>query len=313
MARTCWVIAITWMVGVVLVPLAGAQEIFPPSPLQGGTVTMVLPTVADPSLKTTEDDANVVVMPAQVRKTELFVWLPGTNGHPRGDSAILSTAAEGGYRTIGLQYNDHRTAEMACGEADPECYTHFRQERFTGDAPDAAIPNTPNEGGEHRLTMLLKYLAVHLPGQGWDTYLKGDQPNWSRIVLAGHSQGAGEAGFIAKKREVARVVLFSGASDGVGQTLTTRKWSSWLTAPSKTPMERWYAEYNAQERLAEAEPMAYESVLGVPANHVLVFKLDLPPAAPQKLLAAHMAVVHDPRYRPDWEWMLGLTEKRPSE
>jgi len=26
-----------------------------------------------------------------------------------------------------------------------------------------------------------------------------------------------------------------------------------------------------------------------------------------------MAVVHDPRYRPDWEWMLGLTEKRPSE
>jgi hypothetical protein len=285
------------------------QALFPGQPLKGKVIHLVTPSTAEPGLKTSEDEENVVVIPEGNPRTELFVWLPGTNGHPKGDSAILNTAAAGGYRVIGLQYNNHMTAETVCKDHEgPECYTKFREERFLGDVQDAPIPNTPSEGVEHRLVMLLKYLSKSFPDEGWSAYLEGDQPRWNKIVLAGHSQGAGEAAFIAKKRELARVILFSGAADGTGDSIATRRWASWLTAASKTPMDRWFAEYNVQEKLALAEPMAYVDVLKVPKDHVRVFKLDLP-ATDHVPLAAHMSVVHDVRYLPEWRWMMGLDAK----
>jgi hypothetical protein len=37
---------------------------------------------------------------------------------------------------------------------------------------------------------------------------------WTRVILSGHSQGAGHAAYIAQQIEVARVVLFSGPQEG---------------------------------------------------------------------------------------------------
>jgi pimeloyl-ACP methyl ester carboxylesterase len=289
---------------------AWSQQSFQPIPLTGKAIYTIAPTTADPGLVTTENQDNIAIFPEGTPRPELFVWIPGSNGHPKGDSSMLATAATGGYRVIGLQYNDHGTAEHLCGETDdPECYTRLRQERFEGGMPDASAPNTSAEGIEHRLTMLLKYLTANHPDEGWGQYLDGDHPAWRKIVLAGHSQGAAMVAYIAKQHEVDRAVLFSGAADGVGHTAATRKWSTWLTEPSKTPMNRWYAEYNAKEQLAAVEPMVYVEMLKIPSSHVLEFKLDLPQNTP---LVAHMSVVHDPRYLPCWKWMMGITDTKPT-
>lgn len=308
-----------WYVGVAAVSAmvasgCFAQNNWPKIPITGAkSVREITPTTADPGLKTDQNEANVVVMPAGTPRPELMVWLPGSNGHPKGDESIIATGAKGGYRVIGLQYNNQFTVENKCGpQHDPECLTKMRAVRFDGSAQDAVVPNTVAEGVEHRLTMLLKYLAAKYPDEGWGQYLDGDMPAWKKIVLAGHSQGAGMTAYIAKKREVARAVLFSGGADGEGLSLETRKWSSWLTAPSKTPMDRWYAEYNAKEAIALAEPYNYVDILKIPKDHVLVFSLDLPTGAKQGPgLMAHMSVVHDPRYLPQWQWMLGISDKKP--
>jgi hypothetical protein len=260
------------------------------------------------------DDPNVVIVPKGKLRAELFVWLPGSNGHPKEDGGIETTAAEGGYRVIALQYNNRGTVENLCRKSDDaECLTHLRDERAFGGVGSAVLQNTMDESVEVRLTRLLKYLAAKYPSEGWTQYLNGDAPAWDKIVLAGHSQGAAMTAFIAKNREVARAVLFSGGADGVGTTAQTRKWSSWLTMASKTPSDRWYAEYNVQEAIAAAEPFNYVSQLKIPEAHVLKFTLDLPPSQKMgKPLEAHMSVVHDPRYKPEWQWMIGTSDTKPA-
>lgn len=278
----------------------------------GITITEVLPSVADPGLKTEFDQPNLIVAPiGQVRK-ELVLFMPGTHGTPKGDSVIIDAIASFGFRGVGLMYNDAPTGEALCRAQDsPGCLGRFREERVEGDAPDALEQNTRQEAIVHRLAALLKYEQKTHPGDGWSAYLAGDQPNWKNIIVSGHSLGSGMAAYIAQHHEVARAVLFSGPSDGVGlhpgittQELSTHL-SSWLSEPSKTPPGRWYAAYHDKELVARLSPLVYQA-LGVPKDHVSIFTLDPPPTVHQTgLVAYHMAMIDDPRYIPYWREMFG--------
>ena len=295
-------------------PLAApAQNVFGPAPeFTARAVYRVSPETADPALKSADSHDSVALMPEGIPRPELFLWLPGTGGHPEGAGWMLNTAVQGGYRTIGLEYNTQGMVETLCRTThDPECPTRMRQERFTGGVARAVVPNTPAEGIETRLTMLLRALAAQHPAEGWGAYLDGGHPAWSKIVVAGHSQGAAMAAFIAKQRTVARVVMFSGGADGDGLIANTRTWSSWLAAPAKTPMNRWFAEYSDKEHLADFQPAAYRDQLKIPADHILVFSLDLPTSTLARQVEAHASVVRDPRYLPQWKWMDGLTSVKP--
>lgn len=161
------------------------------------------------------------------------------------------------------------------------CYTQSRGEIVFGDgvhyAPDmpgyssAMLTSQRSDvsGGDsvvHRLICLLDYLAHQPPGVGtldpgyWSQFLVTGlrarnspyllpssgytvpaYPDWSRIVLAGHSQGGGNAAFLAMTlpQPLRRVVLFSAPQDAVaapdGSGLQP---AQWLLAPSRTPMQR---------------------------------------------------------------------------
>lgn len=63
---------------------------------------------------------------------------------------------------------------------------------------------------EPLLTAVLKQL-------GWSEYLgPGDAPLWSKMVVAGHSQGASHAAYVAYKRPVFGAMAFSGPQDTCG-------------------------------------------------------------------------------------------------
>jgi len=63
---------------------------------------------------------------------------------------------------------------------------------------------------EHLLARVLTQL-------GWSDYLSEGKPNWSKIVISGHSQGASHAGYIAYRREVQGALLLSGPQDVCGE------------------------------------------------------------------------------------------------
>ncbi len=151
------------------------------------------------------------------------------------------------------------------------------------------------------------------PGDGWGAYLANGAPDWSRIAVAGHSQGGGMAAFLAKRTKVARVILFSGPADFV---LPGRQPAPWLAAPSATPGERWYGLYHREERLASLLQQAY-GVLGLSPDHIRV--LSLAPGGTAGVGgfpdAYHVSVVADrltprasdgsPAYAADWAFLLG--------
>ena len=60
---------------------------------------------------------------------------------------------------------------------------------------------------------MLTYMHATYPNEGWGQYLVGGAPNWSVITVAGHSQGAGHAGYMAKLHVLDRVAMFSGPGD----------------------------------------------------------------------------------------------------
>lgn len=280
----------------------------------------VPPSAADPRItRFNRADNWVFFNPAASPSAEALLYLPGTapteNGTPFDRfQAFFGTAMAAGYHIIALQYDNHPAVSQVCPRMpDPDCSGEFREKRIFGDNVTGVINDAPQESIASRLTTLLRYLDSQHPGQGWSRYLSGGQPAWGRIAVGGHSQGSGMAAYIAKRVSVARVVLLSGPWDF---SMPGRVPAPWLSMPSATPPDRWFALFHAQERQAAALRNAY-AALGIPAAHIRV--LDRMPAEPvepgERMDAFHVSVISDrltprgmagtPAYQKDWAFLLG--------
>ncbi len=244
----------------------------PLAPDPNRLVYTIAPADTDPAITHYLKD-NYVMFERQVSpNAELFLFLPGTYGRPAGVQNVLSTAAKNGYRAIGLMYDDIPAIGEACStDPDPTCSARFRETRIYGDHASSDVPDAPAESIVPRLVALLRYLAAYHPGEGWGGYLVDGQPNWSRIVVSGHSQGAGMAAVIAKQHLVARVALISSPFDFYGSS--TQQLAAWISAPGGTPADRWYGIYHQRETFASTIARAYVA-LGLPPSHVRVVDAD---------------------------------------
>ncbi|MBV9420248.1 MAG: hypothetical protein JO348_10800 [Alphaproteobacteria bacterium] len=280
--------------------------LFPPAasaPAGIETVYSVLPSQADPAVAQF-NDPNVVIIGKNVTEgAQLAVFLPGTGGRPMNVMPLLRVIAGQGYRVIGLEYDDEPAVVQVCPrDPDLACSADFREERVFGGKDGAAVQNPPQETIVQRLVALLRYLDRQYPSDKWKQYLAGDEPDWSKIVVSGLSQGAGMAAYIAKRRAVARAVLFSSPWDFSGRA---RQLAPWLAWPSATPPERWFAEYHRREKTADLIAQAY-GVLRIPPDHVQVFDLDLPDGmGGGSGNPYHGSTVHMEGYIPQWQILYG--------
>ncbi len=259
--------------------------------------TFVKPSSVDPRIAHFDDDHVVIGdAPAQA---PLVVFLPGTGGKPANAMALLEVVAAQGYRVIGLEYDDEPAVAQVCPrDPDPDCSARFRRMRTTGEGP-APVSNAPEESIVARLSGLLAALARLDPSAGWAGYLMADgTPAWNRIVVSGLSQGAGMAAYIAKEHAVRRVVLFSSPWDFTG---AGRRPAPWLSAPSATPAQRWWAERHVRENTTAALAAAY-AALDIPPGHILLFDRDLRGRSPSDN-PYHGSTIRDPGYADDWRRM----------
>ncbi|QGN53423.1 hypothetical protein [Novosphingobium sp. Gsoil 351] len=197
----------------------------------------VLPAQTDPAI-TLALSAHFAVRPASgvTPAGRLFVMLPGTGAIPRFYREIVRTGATRGYHGIGLTYpNDVSVGDRCAASADPDCAGKVRREVVTGEDTSTliAIPRAESIAG--RLGSLIGYLERTYPGEGWGQFLVGGQPDWSKIVVAGHSQGGGHAGYMAKLFALERSVMFSAPGD---TGLTAGSNATWYSLPNVTPLSR---------------------------------------------------------------------------
>ncbi|MCM0001389.1 MAG: hypothetical protein NBV68_18610 [Erythrobacter sp.] len=174
-----------------------------------------------------------IFVPGTNRRNRLFVMLPGTDAPPRIYRLIARTGAQEGYHAIGLAYPNEDAIASVCGNSSrPDCSGEVRNEILTGQDTSPLVSVNRVNSIIGRLIELIAFLDRSFPSEGWGQYLVSGQPDWSRIAIAGHSQGAGLAGFLGKEVRLLRIGMFSGPNDpgpAAGQA------ALWTARPNITP------------------------------------------------------------------------------
>ena len=233
----------------------------------------------------------------------LHVFLPGTGSAPSCCTDLLASSAAAGFHTLGLSYQwcSKPVAATAawCDQHAPSdcgCQGRVHVAVCEGGAVPGLVDVSAASSIVSRVGAALVYLHAHWPEEGWSRYLVtaaaaaaggragggarlngggggggggvGSAIAWDKIVLSGHSQGAGHAAWLAKLRySVAGVVPISGPEDSHPDC-------SWVAAgggggggggaagPSATPVSRFVPLAHSAEDSVE-EIKANWAALGI--------------------------------------------------
>lgn len=147
----------------------------------------------------------------------LYVNLPGSGGLPEQYQIISKHAATLGYHVINLAYpNWPAVRTLIQDQSDIDLPEKIRRERIYGEDQTALIQVTPHDSIENRIVKLLSYNHLHHPEEQWNQFLNSDNTlRWDKIVVGGHSQGAGHAAYLAKQHVLKGIIMFAGPGDHV--------------------------------------------------------------------------------------------------
>lgn len=207
-------------------------------------VLRVTPEQTDAAIATVHGPHLAVYDSQAVSNHRLLVFLVGTHGSAESSLKIDSAFAGWGYHAIGLDYEDNLIAVSCAHSQDSACFDHYREAIVTGAAVSDKINVDPANSILNRLQKLLLYLVKDDPDGGWGEFVADGKPEWSRIVVGGHSQGSGHAAYIGKLFRVDRVLIFSGPQDYLDDL---DKPAPWQSRPSATPPSRFFAFLNVND------------------------------------------------------------------
>ena len=154
----------------------------------------------------------------------LVVYLPGSFDVPQNTVLFPTVAANKGHHVVSLKYENGIAAKTACSNStDSDCFSKYRQEIITGEDLSDKVEVDKTNSIENRLLKLITYLSANRPNENWDLYLDNGTLVWSKIIMAGHSQGGGHAAYMGLDRPLKRALMFSAPND----------WSEHYNAPAK--------------------------------------------------------------------------------
>ena len=185
---------------------------------------------------------------APLRDT-LFLYLPGTNNRPDKQIFNQQTAVYAGFRTIGLSYDNRLAAVHACGvrACGDDCYGKVREEIFLGQNRHSAIKVKRGDAILERLYNLLRVLHEQdltddgINDLGWDAYfvprtgaspLTGANIVWSKVIVAGFSEGGNHAMYLSKRLSLRGAVDLDGNLNTCIDPITMEKQpADWVVDP----------------------------------------------------------------------------------
>ena len=166
--------------------------------------------------------SNIVRVPSNPSKQTLLVFLPGTGEDNESFTEFLDAAANHGYYAIALDYRhgEHVPNLVGCwptGAAQLyEQQVRGVDNQFFPWDNDLSFPSINSVN--YRLGAILQVLQNEQPAgtnvdwmQFWNA--TAEKPAWSKIVIAGHSQGGSTAGWILKNEGAKAGLIFEGMFD----------------------------------------------------------------------------------------------------
>jgi len=174
-------------------------------------------------------------------KHRLILMIVGTGGYASGTRAMDSIFATMGYHVISLDYENNVITTVCSHSEDSSCFDRYRQEIITGDQVSDEVNVDKTNSLLNRFNYLLEYLIKYDPAGKWNEFYADGRPEWNKIISAGHSQGAGHAGYLGKMFKLSRVLMFSGPQDYLDDL---HKPGAWQSRKSATPPSRFFAFLN---------------------------------------------------------------------
>ena len=208
-------------------------------------------------------------------RNQLFILLPGTNGTPQRASWVMRAASYLGYHVIGLAFANNGSVSQMCSTlSTPEeqrlCHGQVIRERIYGD--DGTSASSPLVSVDEknsvigRLKLVLDYQILNDSFGNWEQFVKAGEPDWSKIVVSGASQGGKTATYISRDFEVARAVLFNAMGSAFrGDTPNEVIIGEWSREPRQTGPGRVFGLWHKQEAADAYAPILLESY-GVDSN-----------------------------------------------
>ncbi|HEX4031037.1 MAG TPA: hypothetical protein VHX20_11780 [Terracidiphilus sp.] len=208
------------------------------------TALHINPSQTDPAIETVHGPHLVLYDPQKMSRHRLLLFLVGTRGKAESSLNMDRAFASWGYHAISLDYEDNVIAVSCAHSLDSNCFGHYRKAIVTGAPVSDKIKVDPANSILNRFQKLLLYLVQHDPAGGWNEFVIDGQPAWSRILVAGHSQGAGHAAYIGKLFPVDRVLMFSGPQDYLDDL---HRPAPWQAEESATRPSRFFSFLNLND------------------------------------------------------------------
>lgn len=225
----------------------------------------IRPSATDPAIKNFDDphwvyvSRDIVVRHdsrAPADRHELLLWIPGTQPADakqpppgrvsRGAShEFCKLAATLGHHVIALSYPNTISASACRNEPEADAFEQFRIAIIEGGATKhIAVSRT--DSIENRLIKLLRLLSDKRAREEWAQFLTKDGGiEWSKIAVAGQSQGGGHAALLAIHHQVTRVLCFGAPKD---YSLALQAPAAWYLKESATPKNRFFTFNHEQDR-----------------------------------------------------------------
>jgi hypothetical protein len=159
----------------------------------------------------------------------LHVYLCGTGCHPSKPTAFayLNTSLALGYPTIALSYiwanyTDMEKNTHAKHKQDPQDFLRrYHHDCVNGGSLSKLVDVPSDQSIMARLADLINYLIKESSEEeaaAWSYYLtEAKVLRYDRIIISGHSQGAGHVAYIAQQHGLARAILLSGPQEYINE------------------------------------------------------------------------------------------------
>jgi hypothetical protein len=226
----------------------GKEADAPPVVVKDFHEYIVKPQVTDATIQPVDTTHFAYVDTRTILKGKLLLFVGGTGSKPKYYRLFSKAAANLGYHVINVQYLNSVSTQVCKDQVDTECFTKYRDEIVFGGDQSALVTVNTSNSIVNRSLKLLQYLHKNNPTDGWNQFYDNTGLLYSKLVVAGHSQGGGHAAYIASKFMVDRAIVFSSPndySDKYSQPAT------WCKGTFATPVGKFYGLMHKRDDVIE--------------------------------------------------------------